>query len=83
MSTTLYVKSNKAGNKVLPLVKSAIDAEITKLELALEMASKRISLFEEAIGRFLKPEKSGRKPIKNKKKVWCPPIYDLISDISN
>jgi len=35
------------GNKVLPLVKSAIDAEITQLELALEMAFKRISPFEE------------------------------------
>ena len=34
MSITLYVKSNKTEYRVIPLVKSAIDSEITKLELA-------------------------------------------------
>lgn len=47
MSITLYIKSKKSSGNVLPLVKSAIDAEIVKLELALEMANKRLLSFEE------------------------------------
>ena len=46
MSTTLYIKSKKAKNSVLPLVKSAIEDEITRLDLALEMANNRLIPFE-------------------------------------
>ncbi len=50
MSVTLYIKSKKAVNNILPLVKSAIEAEITRLELALEMAIKRLKPFEKKYG---------------------------------
>lgn len=47
MSATLYVKADQHQTAILQLVKSTIDAEITKLELALEMAEKRLTPFEE------------------------------------
>ena len=47
MSITLYIKSKKAGNnQILPLVKSAIEAEIARLELAVELANKRLIPYE-------------------------------------
>lgn len=46
MGVTLYIKSKKADKNVLPLVKSAIEAEITRLELALDIANKRLIPFE-------------------------------------
>ncbi len=46
MSTTLYIKSNKNAESVFPLIKSAIESEVIKLELALEMANKRLLPFE-------------------------------------
>jgi hypothetical protein len=47
MSTTLYIKSDQHPQHILYLVKSTIDAEVVKLELALEMADKRLRPFEE------------------------------------
>lgn len=46
MSVTLYIKSKKKADNILPLIKSAIEAEIARLELGLEMANKRLSAFE-------------------------------------
>lgn len=46
MSAEIYIKSKQEIGDVLPLVKSAIDAEITRLELAFEMATKRLIPFE-------------------------------------
>jgi len=46
MSEVIWVESKYEGSEVLSLVKSAVDAEITRLELALEMANKRLRLFE-------------------------------------
>jgi len=47
MSTTLYIKSDQQANGILQLIKATIDAEITKLELAVEMAENRLKPFEE------------------------------------
>lgn len=47
MSVTLYVKTDHHRNAILQLVKSTVDAEITKLELALEMADRRLHPFEQ------------------------------------
>jgi hypothetical protein len=46
MSAVIYIKSKQETTDVLPLVKSAIDAEIARLELASEMAAKRLLPFE-------------------------------------
>ncbi len=46
MSEVILIKSKQNGAEVLSLVKSAIDAEVTRLELALEMAKKRLLYFE-------------------------------------
>ncbi len=46
MSATISIKSSHATDDILNLVKSAIEAEITRLELGLEMAEKRLSPFE-------------------------------------
>jgi len=46
MSAVIYIKSKQETADVLPLVKSAIDAEIARLELASEMATKRLLPFE-------------------------------------
>lgn len=45
MSVTLSITSNQNGDDVLHLVKSAIAAEIVRLELALAMAQKRLEFF--------------------------------------
>jgi len=46
MSVTLCVKSEKASSNVLPLVRTAIEDEIARLDLALEMANNRLIPFE-------------------------------------
>jgi hypothetical protein len=46
MSVTLSIKSNQAEDDLLQLVKSAIYSEIVRLELALEVAQKRLEPFE-------------------------------------
>ncbi|NUM76220.1 hypothetical protein HUU40_17790 [candidate division KSB1 bacterium] len=46
MSTTILVKSEKDNGDTLELVKSAVEAEITRLTLALEMAEKRLLPYE-------------------------------------
>ncbi|NOX62383.1 MAG: hypothetical protein GXP42_10650 [Chloroflexi bacterium] len=45
--STLYLEPTKQAEKTLPLVRSAIEAEIARLELALEMAQKRLAEFEQ------------------------------------
>lgn len=40
-------KNEKSEDTVLPLVKSAIESEIARLELALNLADKRLRPFEE------------------------------------
>ncbi len=47
MSVTLYIKSKKKARTVMPLVKSAIEAEIANLKLAIELAVIRLKPFEE------------------------------------
>lgn len=47
MSVTLSVKADRHQVEILQLVKSTLDAEMTKLELALEMADKRLQPFEQ------------------------------------
>ncbi len=46
MATKIHVKSDKNDNNTLNLVKSAITAEVIKLEMALELANRRLSPFE-------------------------------------
>jgi len=46
MSVRLYIKSKKKARTVMPLVKSAIEAEITHLKLAIKLAKKRLAPFE-------------------------------------
>ena len=48
--TTIYVEPAQKTTEILPLVKSAIESEITRLELALKMAMKRLAPFEERYG---------------------------------
>lgn len=47
MSTTLYIKSKKSRKNLLSLVKAAIEGEIARIELAIEMANKRLQPFEQ------------------------------------
>lgn len=46
----LYIEPARASVEVLRLVQSAIRSEIIRLELALEMAKKRLARFEEKYG---------------------------------
>ncbi len=46
MAARLFIQSMEGSDSTLRLVKSAILAEITKLELAFELASQRLSPFE-------------------------------------
>lgn len=46
MSEHIWVKSKQNGAEVLSLIKSAVEAEVTRLELALEIANKRLLVFE-------------------------------------
>ena len=45
--TTLYVESVQDAGEILRLVQSAIESEIAKLELAIKMAEKRLTPFEQ------------------------------------
>jgi hypothetical protein len=47
---TLYIEPIHEAGEILHLVRSAIEHEVTKLELALQMAVKRLALFEEKYG---------------------------------
>ena len=47
---TLYIEPIHESGEILRLVRSAIENEVTKLELALQMARKRLAPFEEKYG---------------------------------
>ncbi len=44
---TLHLEPTSQADKVLPLVKAAVEGEIARLELAIEQAQRRLSPFEE------------------------------------
>lgn len=44
---TIYIEPTQDSGEILRLVRSAIESEIAKLELALKMAMKRLAPFEE------------------------------------
>ncbi len=46
MSTTLYLQPGDKEQDTLQLVKSAIEAEVTRFELALELTNERLKPFE-------------------------------------
>jgi len=46
MSAVIYIQAKQNGSEILPLVKSAIEAEIARLELASKMAAKRLTPYE-------------------------------------
>jgi hypothetical protein len=48
--TTLYVKPSQEAREALLLVRSAVESEIAKLELALKRADKRLTAFEQKYG---------------------------------
>lgn len=48
--STAHVKTTSASDEALHLVRVAVASEITRLELALEMAYKRLKPFEEKYG---------------------------------
>ncbi|GAB4420033.1 MAG: hypothetical protein Fur0044_16730 [Anaerolineae bacterium] len=48
--TTLYIEPVQEAGEVLPLIQSAIESEIARLELALKMAEKRLGPFEQKYG---------------------------------
>jgi hypothetical protein len=50
MMATLYVEPIHESGEILQLVRSAIESEVVKLELALKMAVKRLTPFEEKYG---------------------------------
>ena len=47
---TLYVEPIHESGEILQLVRSAIESEVVKFELALKMAVKRLTPFEEKYG---------------------------------
>jgi hypothetical protein len=48
--STLYVEPVQRASEVLPLVRSAIDGEIARLELAVKLARERLVPFERKYG---------------------------------
>jgi len=50
MMATLYVEPIHESGEILQLVRAAIESEVVKLELALKMAMKRLTPFEEKYG---------------------------------
>src|SRR5215813_1631636 len=50
MMATLYVEPIHESGEILQLVRAAIESEVVKLELALKMAVKRLTPFEEKYG---------------------------------
>jgi hypothetical protein len=51
MSVTLYVKPQEEGEAVLEMVKTAINGEIVRLEIALRQVEQRLARFETRYGR--------------------------------
>ncbi len=47
---TLYIELRHEPGDILRLVRSAIESEVARLELALKMAEKRLAPFEEKYG---------------------------------
>lgn len=47
MSATIIVKPEREATAILPLIQSAINAEIARLELALQLAEDRLQPFEQ------------------------------------
>lgn len=47
MLATIYVEPAQEANQVLSLVKAAVDAEVARLRLALDLAEKRLAPFEQ------------------------------------
>ncbi len=48
--STVYVKSRQKSNETLHLVRSAVQGEIARLELALKLADERLAPFEQTYG---------------------------------
>ena len=48
--TILYIEPQQQANEIMPLVRSAIESQIVKLELALKLADKRLQPFEQKYG---------------------------------
>ena len=48
--SVIHIKANGDVSQILRLVRSAIDSEIVKLELGLQVAQKRLLPFEEKYG---------------------------------
>jgi len=48
--STIYVEPTQKASEVLPLVRSAIEGEIARLELALKLAMERLIPFEQKYG---------------------------------
>jgi hypothetical protein len=48
--TILYVEPRQQANEIMPLVQSAVESQIVKLELALKLADKRLKPFEQKYG---------------------------------
>ena len=45
--STLYVEPLQKAREVLPLIRSAVEGEMARLELALKLSEKRLTLFEQ------------------------------------
>jgi len=50
MMSTIYIEPTQNASEVLYLIQSAIESEITRLELALKMARERLAPFERKYG---------------------------------
>ena len=48
--STIYVEPTQKASEVLPLVRSAIEGEVARLELALKLAMERLIPFEQKYG---------------------------------
>jgi hypothetical protein len=48
--TILYVEPQQQASEIIPLVRSAVESQIVKLELALKLADKRLQPFEQKYG---------------------------------
>ncbi len=48
--TILYVEPRQQAKEIMPLVRSAVESQIVKLELALKLADKRLRPFEQKYG---------------------------------
>jgi hypothetical protein len=48
--TILYLEPRQQATEIMPLVRSAVESQIVKLELALKLADKRLKPFEQKYG---------------------------------